>query len=304
MTDLLIVGAGTAGLTAAIYGARAGLSVDVLEQTIYGGQIITTTSIENYPGMPGVSGVDFATALHEQAQDLGVNIHYENVVSAALGGFPKVITTNQRPWQARTIIIASGAKPRKLGCPGEEALIGRGVSYCATCDGAFHRGKEVVVVGGGNVAADDALILAGLANKVWLVHRSDDFRADAHTMQLVKQTGNIELLTHTEVASVNGNTGVQSVTLRNLQSGAVRDLAVSGVFIAVGSQPDNDVFAKEVSLDEGGYIIAGEDCKTNLPGVFVAGDTRTKTVRQIVTAAADGAVAALGASESIRQTTT
>lgn len=301
MTDLLIIGAGTAGLTAAIYGVRAGLSVEVLEQTIYGGQIISTTSIENYPGMPGVSGVDFANALHAQARDLGVHIRYQNVVSAALSGLPKVITTDKHTWESHAVIIASGAKPRKLGCPGEQAQTGRGVSYCATCDGAFHRGKDVVVVGGGNVAADDALVLSGLANKVWLVHRSDDFRADAHTMQLVRQKDNIEILTDTEVARINGDSAVQGVTVRNLQNGSVQDLAASGVFIAIGSQPDNGVFAGEIYLDAGGYIVAGEDCKTNLPGVFAAGDTRTKAVRQIVTAAADGAVAALAASEYIRQ---
>lgn len=299
MTDLVVIGAGTAGLTAAIYGVRAGLTVEVLEQKIYGGQIITTSSVENYPGMPGVSGADFATALYQQAKELGASISFQPIKEARLEGQPKVLVTGQREYQAKSVILATGANPRKLGCLGEEQYIGSGVSYCATCDGAFHKGKDVVIVGGGNTAIEDAQVLSGLCRKVYIVHRRSQFRAEKRTVERLRRKENIEWITDAAVEEILGGQNVESVILRSLKDGSTRELSVSGVFVAIGSEPDNQLFASQIQLDAQGYIIAGEDCVTNLPGVFAAGDTRTKKVRQIVTAAADGAVAALAASEYI-----
>ena len=297
MTDILIIGAGTAGLTAAIYGTRAGHSVEVLEQRIHGGQIINTTSVENYPGMPGVSGAEFAGALYEQAVSLGAEIRYETVIRAELGGDVKrVYLESEQIKAAKSLIIATGAKPRKLDVPGEDRLLGAGVSYCATCDGAFHRGRDVVVVGGGNTAIDDAIVLAGLVRKVYLVHRRNEFRADASAVKRLRRYENVEFILSSQVEEIRGEIAVESVVIYNQEEDSRRDLSVSGVFIAAGHEPDNGLFADEITLSPEGYVVAGEDCQTNLPGVFVAGDTRTKQVRQIVTAAADGAVAALAAS--------
>ena len=300
MTDVLIIGAGTAGLTAAIYGVRAGLSVEVLEERIHGGQIINTTSVENYPGMPGVSGAEFAAALYEQAVGFGAKIQYDAVVRAELtGAIKKIFLENEQVKSARSLIIATGARPRKLGVPGEDRLIGAGVSYCATCDGAFHRGRDVVVVGGGNTAMDDAAVLAGLARKVYLVHRRKEFRADAPAVERLRSLKNVEFVLDSQVEEIRGEAAVESVVIYNQTEDTRRSIPVSGVFIAVGHEPDNGIFAAEVELSPEGYVVADESCQTNLPGVFVAGDTRTKQVRQIVTAAADGAVAALAAGSYI-----
>jgi thioredoxin reductase (NADPH) len=300
MTDILIIGAGTAGLTAAIYGVRAGLSVEVLEQRIYGGQIINTTSVENYPGMPGVSGADFAAALYEQATGLGAQIQYEAVMKTELiGEVKKVYLENEQVKSAKSLIIATGAKPRKLEVPGEERLLGMGVSYCATCDGAFHRGRDVVVVGGGNTAMDDAAVLAGMARRVYLIHRRKEFRADPPAVERLRRLENVEFILEAQVEEIQGESAVESVVVYNQAEDTRRSLSVSGVFIAAGHEPDNGIFSHEIALSPEGYIVADESCETNLPGVFAAGDTRTKQVRQIVTAAADGAVAALAASSYI-----
>ncbi len=299
MTDVLIVGAGTAGLTAAIYAVRAGLQVEVIEQTIYGGQIITTTSIENYPGMPGVSGADFASALYKQAQDLGAKMVYQSIKEVDLAGNIKKIRTSNQEKTAKTVIIATGAKPRMLDCPGEEAFTGRGVSYCATCDGAFYKGKQVAVIGGGNTAIEDVILLSGLCKKVYCIHRREEFRAEKHALELARSKPNVTFITGAAVTEITGDTMVKEIGIQNISSSSKQTMAIDGVFIAIGSVPDNRVFAHQVTIDDTGYIVAGEDCKTNLPGVFVAGDTRTKTVRQIITAAADGAVAALGAADYI-----
>lgn len=299
MTDLLIVGAGTAGLTAAIYGIRAGLKVDILEQSMYGGQIITTMSIENYPGMPGISGADFATALYQQARDLGANFLTGTVQSAQLTGQPKKVLTDKGEYLAKAVILATGATPRSLEAPGGKEFIGRGVSFCATCDGAFHRGKDVAVVGGGNVAVDDALILSGLCRTVYLIHRRSRFSGEAMVVSQLQQKENVVFLTDSTVAEVSGDQSVRQIRVENLQDQTQRTLEVSGVFVAIGSTPNNQPFADQIKLDERGYIPAGEDCRTDVEGVFAAGDNRRKQVRQIITAAADGSVAALAAKDYI-----
>lgn len=299
--DTVIIGAGTAGLTAAIYCARAGLSVEVLEHNIYGGQIIKTPSIDNYPGLPGISGHEFATTLYKQASDLGAEVTMAPVLGAKLSGAIKTITLEDREIAAKTVIIATGAMPIQIGCPGEERLTGAGVSYCAACDGAFHRGKDVAVVGGGNTAIEEALVLSGMCNKVYVIHRRKGFRAESHLLEALREKSNVEWLTDAVVHEVLGDKTVNSVAVKDLPSGKVREIPVSGIFVAIGSLPDNRMFVPGLNVDDKGYVVADENCLTNLPGVFVAGDTRTKKVRQMVTAAADGAVAGLAASEYIAE---
>jgi len=299
MTDLIIIGAGTAGLTAAIYAARAGLSVKIIEKAFYGGQVVTTPLVENYPGMPGVHGADFAMVIHKQVKDLGVPILYETIQSAQLGDNIKNIVTSKNTHQAKTVIIATGAKPRKLGVPGEDKWLGHSVVFCATCDGARYKGKDVAVIGGGNVAIEDALLLSDLCRIVTVIHRSTNFKAEQKQLEQIKAKDNVKFITDSVVKELVGNDFLEKIRIESKTNGQVTDIAVDGVFVAIGSEPDNSIFANEIHLNEFGYIIAGEDCLTNLPGVFVAGDTRTKQVRQLVTAAADGAVAALAAKKHI-----
>lgn len=293
--DILILGGGPAGLTAALYAKRAGVSVLVLEKTIYGGQVINTPTVENYPGIASITGVDLAMALHDQVTGLGVEVRMEEPISCQLDTDPKVVTTSRGSYEAKTVILANGVKRRQLGCPGEERLAGRGVSYCATCDGAFFQGKVTAIVGGGNTALEDALFLANHCTTVHLIHRRDAFRGSAILVQAVEKRENIVLHYDTVVEEIQGENKVESLRLKNIQTGEETALAADGVFVAVGLMPDNEAFAGQVELDKAGYIVAGEDCRTSQPGVYAAGDTRTKAVRQIVTAAADGAVAALGA---------
>ena len=299
MTDLIIIGAGTAGLTAAIYGIRAKLSVKTIEKAFYGGQIISALSIENYPGMPGVSGADFAVALYNQAKSLGAEFLYEKIESVSLSGDVKTIVTSKGTHQAKTVIIATGAKPKKLGVSGEDKWIGRGVAFCATCDAPLYKGKDVAVAGGGNVAIGDALILSELCNSVTVIHRSSSFSSEPLQLEQVRAKSNVKFMTDTIIKEIFGDKKVEKLIVESKVSGELTEIPVNGVFVAIGAEPDNAVFADEVHLDEKGYIIAGEDCRTNVPGVFAAGDTRTKTIRQIVTAASDGSVSALEAKKHV-----
>jgi len=293
--DVVIIGAGPAGLSAAVYARRAGLTVAVLEQNIYGGQIVNTPEVENYPGTGKTTGVELAMALYNQAAETGADIILEGVTEVRLQQNPKVVVTTGGEYQAGAVIIANGAKRRLLGCPGEDTFSGRGVSYCATCDGAFFRGKEVSIVGGGNTALEDALFLANNCSKVYLIHRRDQFRGSKILADAVVAKQNIEILYDSTVEEVTGSDKVEAVRVRNKLSGQETTLPVSALFVAVGLVPENSLFAGQVDLSEAGYIAAGEDCCTSCDGVFVAGDTRTKELRQIVTAAADGAVAATAA---------
>ncbi len=297
MVDLIILGAGTAGLSAAIYGVRAGMSVLVIEKNYHGGQIVNTPDVENYPGIVKISGYEFVDNLYRQVTALGVKIAYETIKGLDLRPAVKTVATSEHTYQAKTVIIANGAAHRHLKCPGEDKFAGNGVSYCATCDGAFFRDQDVCIVGGGNTALEDALYLSNNCRRVYLIHRGSEFRANQVTVDAVKGRGNIELLYNTEVEEIFGGTTVEGVMIRNNRSYARDRLAVSGVFVAIGLEPQNQMFASMVRLDPAGYIVAGEDCKTNLAGVYVAGDTRTKKVRQLVTAAADGAVAATEAAQ-------
>lgn len=290
MYDMIIIGSGPAGLAAAIYGQRAKLSVLVLEkQPLSGGQIINTYDVDNYPGLPGISGFELAMKLKEHAEGLGAQIVSEEVVSVDLSGERKKIITKEGEYESRTVIIASGATHRKLLVPGEETLTGKGVSYCATCDGAFFRGKEVAVIGGGDVALEDALFLARACSKVYLIHRRDEFRGAKSLQEKVKNTENIEIIWDTIVEEVTGEEQVTGVSLYNKKKEEHYGLSVQGMFVAVGIQPNSELFQGQLEMDEAGYIKAGEDCSSSLSGVFAAGDVRTKQLRQIVTAAADGA---------------
>lgn len=292
MYDCIIIGAGPAGLTAAIYAARAGKNVVVFEELIQGGQVANTPEVENYPAIKKVSGVEFAMNIYDQATSLGVEVIYDKVSDVELTGKTKIIKTSSKTYEAKTVIIANGVKRRKLGCDGEERLSGMGVSYCATCDGAFYKQKVTAVVGGGNTALEDALYLANICTQVHLIHRRDNFRGNKILADLVEEKENIIIHYNSEVLKINGENKVESITLRTIGTDETEIVDLSGVFVAIGLMPENDIFKNQIKLDKNGYIEAGEDCHTNIDGVFVAGDTRTKILRQIVTATSDGAMAA------------
>ena len=341
MTDIIIVGAGTAGLTAAIYAQRAGKSALIFEGTAVGGQIINTPDIENYPGIAHISGFEFATGLLNQATALGAQVKYEQVTevipgaddtagktvdaagktddaagktmdaagktvdiadktadaAAKTSGF--TVKTAKNEYMAKAVILATGAKNRPLGLPREQELIGSGISYCATCDGMFFRGRDVAVNGGGNTALEDAAFLANYCSKVYLIHRRDAFRGDEKSVEVLRAKENVEFVLNSTVTAILGGDKVEGVEVTDKNTKEKRVLPVSGLFVAIGQMPENGSFAGLAALDEKGYIVAGEDLKTKTPGVFTAGDCRTKEVRQLTTAASDGAVAALAACKYI-----
>ena len=291
MTDIIIIGAGPAGLTASIYARRAAKSVLVLEAMSYGGQIINTPDIENYPAAAHISGFDFATKVYEQAKALGAEFKFEKALEIRDNGGSKTVVTAKGEYEAKAVIIATGSENRKLGVEGEEKLVGRGISYCATCDGAFFRNKTVAVVGGGNTALEDALYLADIAEKVYLIHRREEFRGEQSTAEKLKERPNVEFVLNSQVTKLNADKRLQSIEVTNKQ-GIIKTLEVNGLFVAVGRIPENQSFASVIELDEAGYAAAGENCRTKTAGIFVAGDNRAKEVRQLVTATADGAIAA------------
>lgn len=287
MYDILIIGGGPAGLTAGLYAARAGLSVALVEQAFAGGQASTTDMLENYPGFPGgIGGPELMMRFEEQAQSFGMESKYGTVTEVELDGEVKRAVIDGETVEAKAVILCMGAKRRELGVPGEAMNIGRGVSYCATCDGAFYRGKHVAVIGGGDTAVEDALYLAR-GSRVTLIHRRNELRARGAAVRRLQANENVEFLLETQVTAIErGENGL----ILKLNTGA--DLAVDGVFVAVGTQPISDLVRGKVELNEAGYVLAGEDTKTSVPGVFVAGDLRAKALKQVITAAADGAVAA------------
>ena len=292
MFDIVVIGAGTAGMTAAIYARRAGKRVLVLEASSYGGQIINTPDIENYPVEAHISGFDFAQRLYEQAVGLGAEFAFERVEAIRGREGTREVITAQGAYKAQAVIIATGSRNRRLGLENEAALVGKGVSYCATCDGNFFRGRTVAVVGGGNTALEDALYLSDIAGKVYVIHRREGFRGAEGTVERLKAKPNVEWVLNSQVTRLIADPKLTAVEVTNRQDGSARVLDVNGLFVAIGRLPENEPFADLVQLDEAGYIPAGEDCRTNIPGIFAAGDNRAKAVRQLVTAAADGAVAA------------
>lgn len=294
--DLAILGAGPAGISAAIYAARARLNTLWIERKFaQGGQIVDTYEVDNYPGLPGINGMDLGEKMAAHAEKLGLSPLRENVVSVEDEDGIKVIRTKKNEYRARAVILAFGAAHRTLGIPGEESLSGMGVSYCATCDGAFFRDRTVAVIGGGNVAAEDAILLSRTCKKVYVIHRRDQMRADQILQEKLFACENVEMIWDTVPVSIEGEEMVSGIKLQNKKTGEEKELSLDGVFIAVGIVPNTELFRNLVKLDESGYIVAGEDCVTSTPGIFAAGDIRTKQLRQVITAAADGANAVTSA---------
>lgn len=304
MYDILIVGAGPAGMTAAIYGQRGGKRTIVFDKLSYGGQVINTAEVANYPGMPNMTGLDFAEKTYNQMKDLGAEMNYEEIAEVKDADKPikTVITTSGKEYQCKAIIIATGSSPRPLGVENEERFKGAGISYCATCDGAFFRDKTVAVCGGGNTALEDAEVLSDIAEKVYLVHRRDEFRADATNVKRVKEKKNVELVLDSVVTAIKGERFIQTLEVKNKKTEEKCELKIDGLFVAIGQMPENGIFKEIVKLNKAGYIEAGENCLTGTDGIFAAGDCRTKKVRQITTAVSDGAIAALAAIEHINKT--
>ena len=288
--DLAILGAGPAGICAAIYATRGKLNTLWLEKKfVQGGQIVDTYEVDNYPGLPGITGLDLGEAMVKHAEKLGIKPKREPVLSIEEEGGLKVIRTKKNRYMAKAVILACGAAHRQLGIPGEEELSGMGVSYCATCDGAFFQDGTVAVVGGGNVAVEDAILLSRTCKKVYLVHRRDELRADKVLQDKLFKCANVEMVWDSVPTVIEGSDKVEDIKVRNVKTDEEKTIAVDGVFIAVGILPNTEKFKGLVDLDESGYIIAGEDGVTSTPGIFAAGDIRTKNLRQVVTAVADGA---------------
>jgi len=290
MYDIIIIGSGPAGLSAAIYAQRACLDTIVIEKNgISGGQVLNTWEVDNYPGFPGVTGFELSRQFREHANKLGARVVQDEVVQVELSGNVKKVVCEEETYEARCVILASGAHHRTLEVPGEEELRGAGVSYCATCDGAFFRGRTVAVVGGGDAALEDAIFLARMCEKVYIVHRRDKLRGAKRLQERLQALENIEFVWNSETAAIEGNAQVEALRLRQTKTGEERRLDVDGVFIAVGIAPESKLYAGQLELDEQGYIRADESGQTSVPGVFAAGDVRTKALRQILTAASDGA---------------
>lgn len=291
MYDICVIGGGPAGLTAALYSLRAGRSTLLMEEKNYGGQMAETGVIENMPGSPDAEGWELAMRFGQQVEQLGVSTAFEKATRLEpQGDHLRICTDGEVCYEARRVILAMGVRRRRLNVPGEDRLAGHGVGWCAVCDGAFFRGQTVAVVGGGNTALEDALYLSGLCKKVYLLVRGDSFRGQAALIQRVTTQENIEVRFQTQLTEILGEDKVSGITVA--QAGHAETISLSGVFIAIGLSPDTSLYREVVEIDSNGYIIAGEDCRTSVPGIFAAGDLRTKEIRQIVTALADGAVAA------------
>lgn len=290
MYDIVIIGAGVAGLTAGIYAKRANKTVLILEKKSYGGQIINASNIENYPGEEHISGFDLATKLYNQNKSLGVDIFYEEAKNVKKENKEFIIETNKNTYRSKALIIATGTNNRKMNLTNEDNLIGKGISYCATCDGNFYKNKVVAVVGGGNTALEDALYLSNICKKVYLIHRRDKFRADSKTVEELSKKDNIEVILNSNVTNLIGNDHLEMIEVTS--NDKKNNLEVAGLFIAIGQIPESELLNGKIEIDESNYIISNENCHTNIEGAFVAGDVRQKNLRQLVTATSDGAIAA------------
>lgn len=293
--DVAIIGGGPAGLTAGIYAARAGKSTAVIERGLIGGQITFTDSIDNFPAAPGMNGAEYAMKIQSQSESFGAEIIMDEITEVAPpeteGGTFK-IKGNSDEYEATAVILATGLDNRKMGISGEDGLISRGISFCAVCDGAFFRNKEVAVYGGGNTAVEDAAFLANICSKVTIIHRRDRFRAEQAVVDELKALDNVEFVMTSNVVGVNGDKVLESITVKNNETGETRDIAVSALFVAIGKIPNGKPFANLVATDEAGYFEIGESCEAGTPGVFVAGDGRAKELKQLTTAVSDGSIAA------------
>ena len=300
--DMIVIGGGPAGYTAALYAARSGLSVVVLEKLSAGGQMALTEQIDNYPGFEGgIDGFSLAEKMQKQAERFGVRSEYAEVLRMDLTAVPKLLETSEGIFRGKTVVLATGADPRTLGVAGETELLGRGVAYCAACDGMFYKGKTVVVVGGGNSAAADALALSRIAKKVYLIHRRDSLRATKVYHEPLMNAPNVEFCWNSTVSGLLHENRLTGLRLQDVNTGAERELACDGVFISVGRAPATELLRNELALDKSGYIIADESTRTSIPGVFAVGDVRTKALRQVVTAVSDGAVAVHYAEEYLAE---
>mgnify|MGYP000924860878 FL=1 len=293
--DVAIIGGGPAGLTAGIYAARAGKSTAIIERGLIGGQITFTDSIDNFPAAPGINGAEYAMKIQSQAESFGAEIIMDEITEVTApeteGGTFK-IKGNGDEYEATAVILATGLDNRKMGISGEDGLISRGISFCAVCDGAFFRNKEVAVYGGGNTAVEDAAFLANICTKVTIIHRRDRFRAEQAVVDELKALDNVEFVMTSNVVGVNGENSLESITVKNNETGETKDIAVSALFVAIGKIPNGKPFANLVATDEAGYFDIGESCEAGTPGVFVAGDGRSKELRQLTTAVSDGSIAA------------
>ena len=293
--DVVIIGGGPAGLTAGIYAARAGKSTAIIERGLIGGQITFTDSIDNFPAAPGMNGAEYAMKIQAQAESFGAEIIMDEIVEVeapeAEGGVFK-IKGNSDEYEATAIVLATGLDNRKMGISGEDGLISRGISFCAVCDGAFFRNKEVAVYGGGNTAVEDAAFLANICTKVTIIHRRDRFRAEQAVVDELKALDNVKFVMTSNVVGVNGEKALESITVKNNETGETKDIAVSALFVAIGKIPNGKPFANLVATDEAGYFTIGESCEAGTPGVFVAGDGRAKELNQLTTAVSDGSIAA------------
>lgn len=296
MYDIVIIGSGPAGLTAAIYALRAGKSVLILEKSAFGGQVTYSPKIENYPAMGQISGNELADKMLDQALTMGADVNLEKVESIRDGGDVKVVVTEDGEYEAKAVIIATGVKHRRLGLPNEEDFIGEGISFCAVCDGAFYKGQSVAVIGGGNSALQEAVLLSEGCTKVTMVQNLAYFTGEAKLLEILKSRDNVEFITSSVVDSIiaDGST-FKGIKIKNEESGELSELLCDGMFVAIGLAPENDAFANLAHLNQWGYFDSAEDCTTATPGIYVAGDCRSKRIRQITTATADGAVAALAA---------
>lgn len=300
MYDLIIIGSGPAGLGAAVYGKRAGLNLLVIEKNpMSGGQVLNTYEVDNYLGLPGINGFDMGVKFREHAEKMGAEFKETEVTGIEDKGSFKLVHTQDGDFEAKTLILAMGARHAHLNVPGEEELTGMGVSYCATCDGAFFRNKTVAVVGGGDVAVEDAIFLARICKKVYLIHRRDSLRAAKVLQDSLLEQPNVEILWDSAVTAINGEDMVTGLTVKQVKTGEEKELPVNGIFIAVGIHPDTEICRDLVACEDSGYILAGEDTHTDVPGIFAAGDIRKKPLRQIITAVADGANAASAAGSLI-----
>lgn len=296
--DIIIIGGGCAGLTASIYAARAGKEVLVFESDAVGGQISTSPKVENFPSIKQISGAEFSDNLLAQATSFGAKLVAEKVAEIK-DGETKTVITSGGEYECKRLIIATGVKHRKLGADGEEDYEGKGVSYCAVCDGMFFRDADVAVIGGGDSAVITSLYLSNICKKVYHIHRRDEFRAESYRVNELKTKSNVELVLSSNISSFEGDDFLQAVIVENVNTKEQRKLEIDGLFISIGYSPDSEIFKDVIALDNEGYIIAGEDCKTSADGIYAAGDCRAKSLRQLTTAAADGSVAAVSASADI-----
>jgi thioredoxin reductase (NADPH) len=300
MYDVIIIGGGPAGLTAAVYCSRAGINTLALERLVPGGQAATAAKIENWPGTLETAGIELAMNMVQHAKASGAKLQYEEVVALELDGSLKLVKTRKETFECKAVILAFGAKKRTANVPGEQEFLGRGVSYCATCDGAFFRNKTVMVVGGGNAAVEDALYLAAICPKVYLINKNNELNADTNLLQQLKENSIIEVMPNFQIIAIMGESAVEKVKIKSTLSSEEKLLDVKGVFLAIGTVPQNSLIIGKIELDEKGYVKADEFCTTEIAGVFVAGDLRKKQLKQVVTAAADGANAAFSAQKYIK----